>query len=179
VATDFTARGETAPLDYWPLLNPLDLAQAFALIALARFWRLLQSAPTATRSRVDPRLPVPALCALTFLWLNAMLLRTLHQWFAVPAGLEGTVESTLAQTSLSIFWAILALATMVFATRRALRVAWVAGAALLGITVIKLFLVDLSRIGSIERIVSFIGVGMLMLVVGYVSPIPPPARESP
>jgi uncharacterized membrane protein len=33
--------------------------------------------------------------------------------------------------------------------------------------------VDLSRIGSIERIVSFVGVGLLMLVVGYFSPLPP------
>ena len=37
----------------------------------------------------------------------------------------------------------------------------------------KLFLVDLSTVGSIERIVSFIGVGLLMLVVGYYSPLPP------
>jgi uncharacterized membrane protein len=33
--------------------------------------------------------------------------------------------------------------------------------------------VDLSRTGSIERIVSFGGVGLLMLVVGYWSPLPP------
>jgi uncharacterized membrane protein len=42
----------------------------------------------------------------------------------------------------------------------------------------KLFLVDLSRIGSIERIVSFVGVGLLMLIVGYLSPIPPPAETT-
>jgi uncharacterized membrane protein len=37
--------------------------------------------------------------------------------------------------------------------------------------------VDLSRIGSIERIVSFVGVGLLMLVLGYFSPLPPEVRE--
>ena len=31
---------------------------------------------------------MPALAALAFIWLNAVLLRTLHQWFAVPFGLE-------------------------------------------------------------------------------------------
>ena len=37
--------------------------------------------------------------------------------------------------------------------------------------------VDLSRIGSIERIVSFVGVGLLMLVLGYFSPLPLEVRE--
>jgi uncharacterized membrane protein len=40
-----------------------------------------------------------------------------------------------------------------------------------------LFFVDLSNIGGIERIVSFIGVGLLMLVIGYVSPVPPSTAE--
>jgi uncharacterized membrane protein len=40
-----------------------------------------------------------------------------------------------------------------------------------------LFLVDLSRVGTIERIVSFVGVGVLMLVIGYFSPLPPAADE--
>jgi uncharacterized membrane protein len=41
-----------------------------------------------------------------------------------------------------------------------------------------LFLVDLASIGTIERIVSFVGVGGLMLVLGYFSPLPPEAEES-
>jgi uncharacterized membrane protein len=49
----------------------------------------------------------------------------------------------------------------------------VIGAALMGIVVLKLFVVDLSGIGTVERIVSFIGVGLLMLLVGYLSPVPP------
>jgi uncharacterized membrane protein len=40
-----------------------------------------------------------------------------------------------------------------------------------------LFLVDLSHIGTIERIVSFVGVGLLMLVIGYFSPLPPAQGE--
>lgn len=46
-------------------------------------------------------------------------------------------------------------------------------ATLLGVVILKLFLVDLSRTGTILRIVSFLGVGVLMLIIGYVSPIPP------
>ena len=42
----------------------------------------------------------------------------------------------------------------------------------------KLFLVVLSRGGSIERIVSFVVVGGLMLVIGYFSPLPPAAAPA-
>jgi uncharacterized membrane protein len=62
---------------------------------------------------------------------------------------------------------------MVIATRRGLRTAWLTGAGLLVMVVVKLFLVDLSNTGSVERIVSFVGVGILLLIIGYVSPVPP------
>jgi uncharacterized membrane protein len=45
--------------------------------------------------------------------------------------------------------------------------------------VVKLFLVDLSGVGTVERIVSFIVVGVLMLVIGYLSPVPPKQEARP
>ncbi|MFP5454308.1 MAG: DUF2339 domain-containing protein, partial [Alphaproteobacteria bacterium] len=45
--------------------------------------------------------------------------------------------------------------------------------ALLVLVVLKLFFVDLSNAGGGARIVTFIVVGALMLVVGYVAPLPP------
>ena len=42
--------------------------------------------------------------------------------------------------------------------------------------VLKLMLVDLSGSGTVARIVSFIGVGVLMLVIGYVAPLPTKAN---
>jgi uncharacterized membrane protein len=62
---------------------------------------------------------------------------------------------------------------MIVANRRGYRIAWLAGAGLLGIVVAKLFAVDLSQAGGVERIVSFIGVGVLLLVIGYAAPGPP------
>jgi uncharacterized membrane protein len=38
--------------------------------------------------------------------------------------------------------------------------------------VLKLFAVDLSNAGGIERIVSFIGAGLLMVAIGYIAPLP-------
>jgi uncharacterized membrane protein len=43
--------------------------------------------------------------------------------------------------------------------------------------VAKLFLVDLANTGTVERVISFIGVGTLVIVVGYFSPVPPKSHE--
>ena len=62
---------------------------------------------------------------------------------------------------------------MLVATRRLWRGLWLTGAGLLAAVVAKLMLFDLSGANGVERIVSFIGVGLLMLVIGYVAPVPP------
>jgi uncharacterized membrane protein len=64
-----------------------------------------------------------------------------------------------------------------WAHRRGLRVLWFSGAGLMAVVVIKLFLVDLAKVGGVERIVSFIAVGVLMLVIGYFAPLPPKKTE--
>lgn len=174
--TNGTSPGDSSPLPYIPVLNPLDLGQALVLLVLLRYWRFLRAVDSPGSPRIDKRFPLPALAGLTFIWLNALLLRTLHQWFGVRFALEDFMASTLVQTSLSLFWTVLALTTMLVAARKRTRLVWLAGAALLAVVIAKLFLIDLSRIGSVERIVSFVGVGLLMLVVGYFSPLPP-ARE--
>ena len=176
LVTNVTSMGDTAPLPYVPLLNPLDLGQVLVLLVLVRYWRFLRAVDSPGSPRVDKRVPLPVLAALTFIWLNALLLRTLHQWFGVPFHPEDLMASTLVQTSLSLFWTVLALISMLIAARKRSRPVWLIGAVLLAVVIAKLFLIDLSRIGSVERIVSFVGVGLLMLVVGYFSPMPP-ARE--
>jgi uncharacterized membrane protein len=62
---------------------------------------------------------------------------------------------------------------MLLGWRRARRRPWLAGAGLLAVVVVKLFLVDLDGSGTVARIVSFLGVGLLMLVMGYFCPLPP------
>jgi len=167
----------SAPLPYLPLLNPLDIAQGLVLLILVQFWNRLRTHHPSFASDLNPRAAVGVLVLLGFIWLNAALLRTLHLWERIPYELQAMLSSTLVETALSIFWAILALTTMLIATHFKARVAWIAGAALMVAVVLKLFLVDLSSIGSIERIVSFVGVGLLMLVIGYFSPLPPAAGE--
>ncbi len=56
---------------------------------------------------------------------------------------------------------------------------WLVGAVLLAVVVGKLFLIDLSNTGTVERVVSFIGVGILVIVIGYFAPVPPKSEEKP
>jgi uncharacterized membrane protein len=168
----------SVPMPYVPLLNPLDIAQGLVLLILVRFWIRLRADYHSFAAEVDPRAAIGGLVALGFVWLNAVLLRTVHLWSGIPYQLQTMLQSTLVETALSIFWAIIALTTMLIATRFKARVAWIAGAILMVIVVLKLFLVDLSSIGSIERIISFVGVGLLMLVIGYFSPLPPAVQEA-
>ncbi len=65
---------------------------------------------------------------------------------------------------------------MVAATKRRLRPLWMLGAALLAAVVAKLFLVDLSALSGLPRVVAFLGVGILLLVIGFLSPLPPAAQ---
>ena len=80
---------------------------------------------------------------------------------------------------LSLAWTLCAFALMRFAVRRLSRVVWIIGAVLLGLVVLKLFLVELKHIGGIARIVSFMGVGGLMLLIGYLAPLPRAAEANP
>ena len=47
-----------------------------------------------------------------------------------------------------------------------------AGAGLLVLVVAKLFFIDLSNVGGIERSISWLCVGVLMLAIGYLAPFP-------
>jgi uncharacterized membrane protein len=170
--------GDSTPLPYVPLANPLDIASGIVVFTLARHWLTLAADRPAALARWDERIVWGVLAALGFYWLNAALLRAMHQLAGVPFELDTLLASTTVQVALSIFWTVLALGTMLLATRRANRVVWLVGAVLLGIVVAKLFLIDLSRVGSIERIISFVVVGLLMLVIGWFSPLPPPKRSA-
>lgn len=53
-----------------------------------------------------------------------------------------------------------------------IRQLWFVGAALLGIVVLKLILLDLSQSATLTRVISFIGAGGVMLIIAYLAPLP-------
>lgn len=164
--------GSPAPLPYLPVLSPLDLAQLGVLLVALRWYRACGGAGLLD-AQAYARTFYVTLGVVAFVCANGMLVRTLHHWAGVPFDFDQMMRSMLVQAAFSVFWAVLALAAMVIASRLGRRALWMTGAGLMALVVAKLFLIDLSAIGGVERIVSFIGVGLLMLVVGYFSPVPP------
>jgi uncharacterized membrane protein len=170
--------GDPFPLSYLPFLNPLDLTFALIAIVLPLWFRRLAAAfPEVFYRNQFSRWCYPAYFTTLFIWLNGMLIRTIHHWGEIPFKLLPLYHSVLLQAALSIFWSFLALCIMVFATRKGIRTVWLSGAGLLAVVVAKLFAVDLSGTGTVARIVSFVGVGILLLVIGYFSPAPPRNQE--
>lgn len=164
--------GNSAPIPYIPLLNPLELGLLLSLCALFVWMRF-----AFTRINVHPdqslylQYIVAGLSA--FALLTAAMLRAAHHWGGVPWETATLFQSMLVQAGLSIIWTLIAIACMLVGHKRMLRNLWLVGSALIALVVIKLFLIELSNSGGLERIISFIAVGVLLLVVGYFAPLPP------
>ena len=172
----FLEPGNPRPLPYIPVLNPLELTGLAILITL-----LLRAFKNRGRwkgwrnSLVSTCFPLVGL--LFFIWINCVVARTVHFYTGVFYSFDRLFDSTIFQAAIAALWGIGALCITVWATRSQSRTAWAVGAVLLGLTVVKLFLVDLSGSGTVARIVSFLVVGILMLIIGYFSPMPPREKE--
>jgi uncharacterized membrane protein len=169
--------GMAEPLPYVPLINPLELGLLFALFGVFVWSR---SAVTQLEVRQDYAAQATQMIAgvSLFVFFTALVMRAAHHWGGVPFELDALLESMLVQAGLSIVWTLIALSLMIGGHLRHRREVWLIGAALIGVVVAKLFFVELSNRGGLARIVSFIGVGVLLLVVGYFAPLPPKRAEA-
>jgi uncharacterized membrane protein len=174
------SEGAADPLPYLPLLNPLELGLLFTLLGVG-LWAM-GAAPQLGYHGNGPRLAVQGVVGLSlFALASAMVFRSVHHWSGVPFHSGALLASMQVQAGLSLVWTSIALGLMISGHRRGRRELWLIGAALIALVVTKLFFVELGNRGGLERIVSFIGVGVLLLVVGYFAPLPPrrPSSEDP
>lgn len=164
--------GDSDPLPYLPLFNPLELGLLLCLGALFVWAR--DALPRFGLGPARAQQLVQGVAGLSlFALLTVMVMRSAHHWGSVPWQSAALFDSMLVQAGLSIVWTLIALALMLFGHLRVRRELWLVGAALIALVVAKLFFVELGNRGGLERIVSFIGVGVLLLVVGYFAPLPP------
>jgi uncharacterized membrane protein len=163
-------RGDPAPLPlYIPLINPLELKQAFCVMLLV-FWH--------ARSRSFAGIPGPstgltAVLAdiMVFLWLNAMLWRSVHFIGGVPW--RGAGETDLYRFCLFVLWGMYGIGHIITGNKTASRPVWIAGSILALIDVFKLLVVDLAEAGTLPRIASFFIAGLFFLFIGWAAPLPP------
>jgi len=173
----FSVAGDPFPLAYMPLINPVELSGLIVLITL-----LLWLFNRQINGYVLKYLPVQqsfwVLGVVFFFWINSVVARSVHFYVGIPYHADALYRSAIFQAALAALWGFGALAITIWAARRGSRPLWGAGATLVAMVVLKLFLVDLSGTGTIARIVSFLVVGVLMLIIGYFSPLPPKKEEN-
>ncbi|RMX09347.1 DUF2339 domain-containing protein [Vandammella animalimorsus] len=173
--------GRPAPLPWLPVLNPQDLVLLASLALALRLWWPLQGAGATPRwaawlagqGRGQPY-GIGALLAL--LWLSKSALAAVHHWAGVPWTLPALLHSALAQTVLTLLWGALAVAAWVQGSRRRSRPLWTLGLLVMGAVLLKLVLLDRQHLGNLWGIASFMGYGLLCVVVGYLAPAPPRER---
>ncbi|MCP5144243.1 MAG: DUF2339 domain-containing protein [Gammaproteobacteria bacterium] len=167
------SRGDARPLSYLPIVNPLDVASLMTLLSLLTWWRSIRPA-VRTRAMQQARLaPVVTFGGLMFVWANSALIRALHYTVGTPLDVARIMHSVVVQAAVSIFWALLGCAAIILAARRQARWLWFTGATLMGVVLVKLFLIDLANSGTLARVASFMTVGGLLVLTGYFAPLPP------
>lgn len=191
IFTNFTYDGVIWRLPYLPLINLYDmtlwLVVLYGLGVYILRQRSTQSQSLFTAIRKSDTLLI-VLALIGFWIVSSMLVRTLHAFIGTPLWIGNSFSRTgygntgnawnseQVQTGLTILWTLLALVATIIASRYWQRALWFMGIGLLGIVVLKLVLVDLSQTEAIWRVISFLGAGSLILLIGYLAPLPP-ARD--
>ncbi len=157
--------GQSPTLPTAPIFNPLELMQIAVLFVL---WKL-------SGDLDDPRALRQLLIGVAFVLITAATLRGVHHLADLPWSIT-LFGDRISQASLSIVWTVLGIGAMIVGARTLRRPLWIAGVTLAGIVVVKLLIVDRQYLGDLPGIVAFLGVGMLLAVVGYYAPAPPNER---
>ena len=187
IFTNFTYDGVIWQLPYFPLFNLYDVTLWLVVFYSLGVYLLRQPYGMKSRnllSAIPKNDILLIILALIGLWIgSSMLVRTLHAFIGTPLWTGGLYDVTggawnseQVQTGLTILWTLIALVATIIASRSGQRTLWFMGIGLLGVVVLKLVIVDLSQTEAIWRVISFLGAGSLILVIGYLAPLPP-ARE--
>ena len=157
--------GSAGRLPYLPLVNPLMLAAILVGVAV---WLNLD---TSLRARNLASLGFAGALAGLIL-LSMEVARGVHHYTGIPFTAQDLGDSATFQAGLSLVWGAAGLAAMVLGAVRGQRGVWIGGAVTMGVVIVKLFVVELGNAGTLGRVVSFLGVGVLLLIVGYLAPVP-------
>ena len=171
LAASLSSNGAATPLPYLPLLNPLTIAAVVAGVAV---WLAVD----VEARRPDARVIRPLLAVVGLVLLSMEVARGVHHFAGVPFTVAHLAGSAIFQAGLSLVWGVAGLAAMVAGAIRERREVWIGGAVVMAVVILKLFVVELGNVGTLSRVVSFLGVGLLLLVVGYFAPVPKGRNEA-
>lgn len=176
IYSNWTHDGIVWGLAYLPVLNLYDLS----LITIVAYLISTHYLSIGQNQKLikDNNLLLKIAGLLGFWLLSSVLIRTLHAYLGTPLWYQGAWLDEQVQTALTIFWTLTALVLTIISSRYQKRFWWFMGVGLLGIVVLKLVVIDLSQTDTIWRVVSFLGAGSLILLIGYLAPLPPEQDEN-
>ncbi|NBM55600.1 DUF2339 domain-containing protein [Proteus vulgaris] len=166
--------GTESGIKFIPLFNLMDLMGIVGIWVGYKFISVMKQSPKY-QQLLQNNFPLYnyIIPAIIFWWANGVLLRGLVFTTDIDWTMYEIINSKVIQTVLAIIWAITALVTMIMATRKKSRSSWFIGGGLLAVVIAKLFLIDTSLSSGLLRALAFIGVAILILLIGYFSPLPP------
>jgi uncharacterized membrane protein len=169
--------GHAAPFAYVPILNPLELC---ILASAYLLWRHVRIRRDAFGSESDGLSGVrPLAIALAFLFITTSTLRgVIHLYDPSLTSLAQAFFSKTGQAALAIVWSVFGCGAMLLGHAKQRRSTWIAGAAVMGVVLLKMLLIDRRNLGELSGIIATLGVGALLAAVGYLAPVPPADQDT-
>ena len=177
--------GQIIYWSYIPIINPLEESAIFSLLMFSVWIKLMpnyvQFDNKTTNSGILniplPNLILVSLMTLTFLWGNSVVLRCLSQIFDITWNAYTLWHNNIVQMTASLLWMLSAVILIAIGHRYSLRKIWYSGQLIQITVIIKLISVDIQETDGLLRAFAFIGVALLMLLIGYLAPIPPKQND--
>lgn len=173
--------GQIIYWSYIPIINPLEESAIFSLLMFSVWIKLMTNYvqfDNKTTNFVSWNIPLPnwiliSLVTLTFLWGNSVVLRCLSQIFDITWNTHTLWHNNIVQMTASLLWMLSAVILIAIGHRYSFRKIWYSGQLIQITVIIKLIFVDIQETDGLLRAFAFIGIALLMLLIGYLAPIPP------
>ena len=152
--------------NFQPIFNGRFLAYAAGIVAAYLGFLLLRRDRELVPERKTPALTLVIAANFLTLWLlsfeiwNYFDARVLH-------GMAINVARNAQNLSLTALWLVYAVILLVVGIARRSRAVRLGGLALIAVSILKVFVYDVFTLQTVYRIVAFIGLGILLLVGGF------------
>ncbi|WP_077928968.1 DUF2339 domain-containing protein [Wohlfahrtiimonas populi] len=159
----FHTAGKMFLLPIWlPIFNAYDLAQILLIACVVHFF---------ITARIKHYIYWSA--SLSLIMITLMIVRTCYFYLGLTHWSISLLFDKNIQIAFTIIWTLLGFTFWVYGSKKRSHLIWNIGAALMGLVLLKLLLIDRSNLGNVTGIISFIGYGLFCLVIGYLAPQPP------
>jgi uncharacterized membrane protein len=164
---------ESGYVKTFPVLNTADGASLVMVTAmLFYFARLFKTREMSVKLRGA----LKWIRGLTvFFWANAVLGRAVfylsddeYYYYSF----SWLMRSSAYHLAIAVLWGAVGFIFIAYGFMKFRKTYWTIGAIALAVDAVKLLLIDLSRVDTLQRILSFLGVGVIFIAIGYFFPLP-------